>query len=246
MEDSRVAVVTGASRGIGSVMALELADAGMDIVINFKSNKDSAEVVALEIEKKGRKAYLYSFDVSKENEVKEGFKQIIKKCGRVDILVNNAGITRDNLTVLMKSEEWHNVIRTNLDSVFFCSQAVIKPMLKQKWGRIINITSVIGFIGNVGQANYAAAKAGILGFTKSLARELASRNITVNAVAPGYIETDMTANFPEEIKKTFLVQTPMGRAGTAEEVAAAVRFLASDKAGYITGQVLHVNGGMFM
>ncbi|SFM69164.1 3-oxoacyl-[acyl-carrier-protein] reductase [Thermodesulforhabdus norvegica] len=246
MSETRVAVVTGGSRGIGRAVALGLAKAGMDVVINFRSNKDRAKEVAGEIEKIGRKAYLFPFDVSKEEEVKEGFRAILEQCGRVDVLVNNAGITADNLTVLMKPDEWHAVIRTNLNSVFFCSQAVIKPMLRKKWGRIINITSVIGFIGNAGQANYAAAKAGIVGFTKSLARELASRNITVNAVAPGYIETDMTAELPDDMKKNLLSQIPMGRTGTPEDVAAAVRFLASDEAAYITGQVIHVNGGMFM
>lgn len=246
MEGTRVAVVTGGSRGIGRAVALTLAKAGMDVVVNFKSNREKAEEVAGEIEKIGRKAHLFPFDVSKEEEVKEAFKAILNLCGRIDVLVNNAGVTADNLTVLMKPDEWHRVIRTNLNSVFFCSQAVIKPMLKQKWGRIINITSVIGFMGNAGQANYAAAKAGIVGFTKSLARELASRNITVNAVAPGYIETDMTAGLPEETRKTLISQIPMGRTGTPEDVAAAVKFLASDDAGYITGQVIHVNGGMFM
>ncbi|MGC8718469.1 MAG: 3-oxoacyl-[acyl-carrier-protein] reductase [Thermodesulforhabdaceae bacterium] len=246
MSDARVAVVTGASRGIGRAIALSLADAGMDVVINFRSGQEAAEETARLVESKGRKAYLFPFDVADPEAVKNGFKEILKTCGRVDVLVNNAGVTRDNLTVMMKLSEWEEVIRTNLSSVFLCSQAVIKPMLRQKWGRIINITSVVGIVGNAGQANYAAAKAGIIGFTKSLAKELASRNITVNAVAPGYIETDMTKALPEDARKTLLSQIPFGREGKPEDVAAVVRFLASDEAHYITGEVIRVSGGLFI
>lgn len=246
MSETRVAVVTGASRGIGRAIAISLAEAGMDVVINFRSGKESAEETARAVENLGRKAYLFPFDVSVPEAVKEGFKEILKTCERIDVLVNNAGVTRDNLTVLMKWSEWEEVIRTNLSSVFLCSQAVIKPMLRQKWGRIINITSVVGIAGNAGQANYAAAKAGIIGFTKSLAKELASRNITVNAVAPGYIETDMTRALPEEARKALLSQIPSGKEGKPEDVAAVVKFLASEESHYITGEVIRVSGGLFI
>jgi len=246
MSENRVAVVTGASRGIGRAIAISLAEAGMDVVINFRQGSKAAEETAQAVNSTGRKAYLFPFDVSDPDAVRDGFKEILKTCGRVDVLVNNAGVTRDNLTVLMKWSEWEEVIRTNLSSVFLCSQAVIKPMLRQKWGRIINITSVVGISGNAGQANYAAAKAGIIGFTKSLARELASRGITVNAVAPGYIETDMTRALPEDARKMLLSQIPLGKEGKPEDVAAVVRFLASDEAHYITGEVIRVSGGLFM
>ncbi len=244
--EGKVAVVTGASRGIGRAIAIKLADEGLDVVINYRSDEKAAEETAKEVSEKGVQAFLYKFDVSDASEVKNSFKAILKECGRIDVLVNNAGITRDNITVLMKPEEWEAVIKTNLTGVYLCSQAVIKPMLKQKWGRIVNITSVVGFSGNPGQANYAAAKAGIVGFTKSLARELASRGITVNAVAPGYIETDMTARLPENARKELISQIPMGYVGQPDDVAEAVKFLVSDGARYITGQVIHVNGGMFM
>ncbi|MCX7821888.1 MAG: 3-oxoacyl-[acyl-carrier-protein] reductase [Syntrophobacterales bacterium] len=246
MTEARIAVVTGASRGIGRAIAISLAEAGMDVVINYRAGTEAAEETAKMVENTGRRAYLFPFDVSDPEAVKEGFKEILKACGRVDVLVNNAGVTRDNLTVLMKWSEWDEVIRTNLSSVFLCSQAVIKPMLRQKWGRIINMTSVVGIVGNAGQANYAAAKAGIIGFTKSLAKELASRNITVNAIAPGYIETDMTKTLPEDAKKVLISQIPSGREGKPEDVAAIVRFLASEKAHYITGEVIRVSGGLFM
>jgi len=246
MSENRVAVVTGASRGIGRAIAISLAEAGMDVVINFRQGAQAAEETAQVVSATGRKAYLFPFDVSDPDSVRDGFKEILKTCGRIDVLVNNAGVTRDNLTVLMKWSEWEEVIRTNLSSVFLCSQAVIKPMLRQKWGRIINITSVVGISGNAGQANYAAAKAGIIGFTKSLARELASRGITVNAVAPGYIETDMTRALPEDARKMLLSQIPLGKEGRPEDVAAVVRFLASDEAHYITGEVIKVSGGLFM
>ncbi len=243
---SKVAVVTGASRGIGRAIAIALAEEGMDVVLNFRSSREKAEEVAKAIEALGGKAFLFPFDVSDPEAVKNGFKDILKECGRIDVLVNNAGITRDNLTVTMKWSEWDEVIRTNLNSVFLCSQAVIKPMLKNRWGRIINITSVIGITGNAGQANYAAAKAGIIGFTKSLAKELASRNITVNAIAPGYIETDMTVSMPEEAKKSLIEQIPCGYAGKPEDVAAVVKFLASEASHYITGEVIRVSGGLFI
>ena len=186
------------------------------------------------------------FDVSDPEAIKEGFKEIAKLQNRVDVLVNNAGIARDNLLALMKAGEWDAVINTNLKGAFLCSQAVVRMMMRQKYGRIINVTSVVGVMGNAGQCNYSAAKAGLIGLTRSLARELVSRNITVNAVAPGFIETDMTLSLPEKARAELMSQIPAGRYGTPEDIAAAVKFLASDEAGYITGQIIHVNGGMFM
>ncbi|MGA7876822.1 MAG: 3-oxoacyl-[acyl-carrier-protein] reductase [Desulfoferrobacter sp.] len=246
MAEKRVIVVTGASRGIGRAIALILTEPGYEIVINYRSGEEAAQQTAVEVQAKGGNPHLQRFDISDDVSVKETFKEISKTHGRIDVLVNNAGITRDNLLVLMKASEWDEVIETNLKGAFLCSQAVIKPMMRQKYGRIINLTSVVGTIGNAGQSNYAAAKAGIIGLTRSLARELISRNITVNAVAPGFIETDMTVNMPDKAKQGLLAQIPAGRPGTPEDVAAAVKYLASEAAGYVTGQVIHVNGGMFM
>ncbi len=246
MSDKRVVVVTGASRGIGRAIAVALAEPGSTVVINYNAGSDAAKETAAAAEARGADTVMMAFDISDGDRVKEAFKEIVKAHGRVDVLVNNAGIARDNLLVLMKPAEWDSVLNTNLKGMFLCSQAVVKPMMRQKFGRIVNISSVIGFMGNGGQTNYAAAKAGIIGFTRSLARELVSRNITVNAVAPGYIETEMTQQMSEAFRKTILAQIPAGRVGAPEEVAAAVKFLVSDAASYITGQVLHVNGGMFM
>jgi len=246
MPEKRVVVVTGASRGIGRAIAVALAEPGCDIIVNYRSGSDAALETAAAIEAKGAQPHLAAFDIANGEAVKQAFKEIVKKHDRVDVLVNNAGITRDNLMVLMKSSDWNEVINTNLTGTFFCSQAVIKPMMKQKYGRIINITSVVGAMGNAGQCNYAAAKAGIIGLTRSLARELISRNITVNAVAPGFIETEMTLSLPEKARQELLTEIPAGRYGTPGDVASAVKFLASDEAGYVTGQVIHVNGGMFM
>lgn len=246
MAENRVVVVTGASRGIGRAIAVALAEPGYEIVVNYRSGIEAARETAAAIEDRGANAHLHQFDVADGEAVKEAFKGIIKSLNRVDILVNNAGITRDNLLVLMKGTEWDSVLSTNLNGAFYCSQAVAKSMMRQKYGRIINLTSVVGATGNPGQSNYAAAKAGIIGLTRSLARELISRNITVNAVAPGYIETDMTLDMPEKAREGLLSQVPAGRPGRPEEVAMAVKFLASEEAGYITGQVVHVNGGMFM
>jgi len=242
----RVIVVTGASRGIGRGIAVTLAEPGDTVVINFSSSSEAAAETAAAVAAKGATAHLCRFDVSNPEAVKEAFKEIIGLRNRVDVLVNNAGITRDNLLALMKAGEWDAVIDTNLKGAFLCSQAVVRTMMRQKHGRIINVTSVVGVIGNPGQCNYSAAKAGLLGLTRSLARELVSRNITVNAVAPGFIETDMTLRLPEKVRVELLTQIPAGRYGTPEDVAAAVKFLASDAAGYITGQIIHVNGGMFM
>jgi 3-oxoacyl-[acyl-carrier protein] reductase len=246
MSEKRVIVVTGASRGIGRGIAVALAESGCAVVINYSSSPDAAQETAAAVEARGGTAHLCRFDVSDPEAIKEAFKEISGLFKRVDVLVNNAGITRDNLLALMKLGEWDAVIDTNLKGAFLCSQAVVKMMMRQKYGRIINVTSVVGVIGNPGQCNYSAAKAGLLGLTRSLARELISRNITVNAVAPGFIETAMTLRLPEKVRGELLTQIPAGRYGSPEDVAAAVKFLASDEAGYITGQIIHVNGGMFM
>lgn len=246
MTEKRVIVVTGASRGIGRGIAVALAEPGCTVVINYSTSPDAAQETAAAVAAKGGAPHLRRFDVSDPEAIKEAFKEVAKAHNRVDVLVNNAGVARDNLLALMKAGEWDTVLNTNLKGAFLCSQAVVKMMMRQKYGRIINITSVVGVIGNAGQCNYAAAKAGIIGLTRSMARELISRNITVNAVAPGFIETDMTHKLPEKVKQELLSQIPAGRYGTPEEVAAAVKFLVSDQAGYITGQVIHVNGGMFM
>jgi 3-oxoacyl-[acyl-carrier protein] reductase len=246
MANERVVVVTGASRGIGRGIAVALAGPGYAVVINYSTSPDAAQETASAVEAKGATPFLCRFDVADADAVKEAFKEIAKTHSRVDVLVNNAGINRDNLLALMKADEWDKVIDTNLKGAFLCSQAVVKMMMRQKYGRIINVTSVVGVIGNGGQCNYSAAKAGLIGLTRSLARELISRNITVNAVAPGFIETDMTHRLPEKVREELLHQIPAARYGTVDEVATAVKFLASDEAGYITGQVIHVNGGMFM
>jgi 3-oxoacyl-[acyl-carrier protein] reductase len=246
MSDKRVVVVTGASRGIGRAVAVALSGPNTDVVVNYRSGLDAAEETAASVASRGGSPHLVPFSVSDVDAVKESFKEIVKVHGRVDILVNNAGVSKDNLLALMKPAEWDDVLDTNLKGVFLCSQAVVKTMMKQRFGRIVNITSIVGVMGNPGQANYCAAKAGIIGLTRSLARELISRNITVNAVAPGFIETDMTRDMPEKTRESLLAQIPAGRYGAPEDVAAAVQFLVSEGAGYITGQVIHVNGGMFM
>lgn len=244
--EGRVAVVTGGSRGIGRAIVNRLALSGAKVVINYCKNEENAKKVLEEIEVKGGQGEILRFDVSQENEVNESFSYILKKYGKIDILINNAGITKDNILIRMKSEEWHEVLKVNLDGVFYCTRASLRPMIKQHSGVIINLTSVVGIMGNAGQANYCAAKAGIIGFTKAIAREVASRNIRVNAVAPGFIETDMTDKLPEEVKKNILLSLPAGRLGTPEEVADLVYFLVSDSARYITGQVIGINGGLWM
>lgn len=241
----KISVVTGASRGIGRAIAIALADEGSHVVINYLTRQEAAKDVLRDIEKRGGSAEIMGFNISSLQEVQRAFEEIVKKHGRIDILVNNAGIIRDNLFALMKEEEWDEVINTNLKGVFNCTKAVIRTMIKQKSGRIINISSVVGVMGNPGQANYCASKAGIIGFSKALARELGSRNITVNVVAPGFIETEMTAGLSEGIRNEMLKRIPLGRFGKPEDVASVVCFLAKDAASYITGQVIHVNGGMF-
>jgi 3-oxoacyl-[acyl-carrier protein] reductase len=239
------ALVTGASRGIGRAIALKLAEHGATVAINFSSSKDAAEQTANEINASGHgKATMLQFDVADHEAVRKSVSDFIKEHGAIHILVNNAGITRDTMLARMKEQDWDKVININLKGVFNCVSAVTRSMMKERWGRIINIGSVVGDMGNPGQANYAAAKAGIEGFTKTVAREVASRNITANVVAPGFIETDMTAALPDKIKENLMQQIPAGRMGTPEDVAEAVVFLASDAASYITGHVLHINGGL--
>ncbi len=238
--------MTGAARGIGRAIALALAQPGMMIYINDVANLDEAALTQKGVEEKGAKARVVSFNVADADAVPQAFDDIIKESGRLDILVNNAGITRDNLIVRLKEAEWDQVLDVNLKGAYNCIRAAGKPMLKQRYGRIINIASVVGVMGNPGQANYVASKAGLIGLTKTVARELASRHITVNAVAPGFIQTEMTASLPEKTRAEMLAQIPLSRFGTPEEVAQAVVFLAGDTAAYITGQVIHVNGGMLM
>ena len=242
--DGQTALVTGGGRGIGKAIALALAEAGAEVVVNYANSAGAADEVVASINAAGGKAYALKANVSIEEEVDGLIKAVLERSGRLDILVNNAGITRDGLLMRMKTSDWQAVIDLNLSGVFLCSRAVARPMLKQKSGRIINITSVVGLIGNAGQANYAAAKAGVIGLTKSTAKELASRGITVNAVAPGFIATDMTKDLDAD---AILKDIPLGQFGTQEQVAGAVRFLAADPAAaYITGQVLQVDGGMVM
>ncbi len=241
----RVALVTGASQGIGRACALELARAGAAVAAAARSEDKLARVVE-EIASAGGRAAAFKMDVAQEDEVKAAVKAALAEFGKIDILVNNAGIARDQLVLRMKRADWDLVLATNLTGAHLCIQQVLGSMLKQRWGRIINITSIFGQIGQAGQANYAASKAGLIGLTMAVAREVASRNITVNAVAPGYIETAMTEGLPAELKAQVATMIPLGRAGSEQDVAHAVRFLASEEASYITGHVLNVNGGMLM
>ncbi|NOZ27830.1 MAG: 3-oxoacyl-[acyl-carrier-protein] reductase [Chloroflexi bacterium] len=242
----KVAVVTGSSRGIGAAIARRLAAEGAKVVLNCHASAEAAESVAQEIRQNGGEATVVVADVSRFEEAQRLIKQAVDTYGRVDILVNNAGTTRDTLLMMMKEADWDRVIDTNLKSVFNCCKAVARGMVRQRSGRIINITSVVGLVGQAGQTNYAASKAGIIGFSKSLARELGSRGITVNCVAPGYIPTALTEVLPDELKQAILDQTPLKRMGQPEEVAAAVAFLASEDAAFITGHVLSVDGGLAM
>jgi 3-oxoacyl-[acyl-carrier protein] reductase len=241
----RTAIVTGAAQGIGRAIAECLAGAGADIAVADLDPGRSVETVA-SVEKLGRKALNIKVNVADANETKAMVEQVLKDWGKVDILVNNAGITRDGLLLRMKEEDWNLVLQINLNGTFNCTKAVLQPMTKQRYGRIVNIASIVGVTGNAGQANYSASKAAVIGFTKTVGREYASRNVTVNAVAPGFIDTAMTHGLPADVKETLLKQIPLGRLGTPADVAAAVRFLVSEDAAYVTGHVLHVNGGMLM
>lgn len=244
--EGKIAFVTGASRGIGRSIALTLAEAGADVAINYAGNAAAAEEVAVEIRKMGRRALILQGDVSQTEAAAAMLDAVVAEFGRCDILVNNAGITRDGLLMRMKEEDWDAVLNTNLKGVYNCTKAAIKYMMKQKSGKIVNIASVVGIMGNAGQANYAAAKAGCIGFTKSVAKEVASRGITMNAVAPGLIATDMTSVLPEKVVEEMAAGIPLKRAGQPVDVAKAVLFLVSDDAAYITGQTLNVDGGMVM
>src|SRR5713226_8122324 len=241
----RVALVTGASQGIGRTCALKLAQSGAALALAARG-QDKLQALVGEIAAAGGKAAAFPLDVGDEEQIKSTFKAVITQLGKIDILVNNAGITRDQLLMRMKRADWDAVLNTNLTSAYLCIQQVIGSMLKQRWGRIINVTSVFGQMGQAGQANYAASKAGLIGLTLAMAREVASRNITCNAVAPGFIETSMTAALSDEFKQNAVKMIPLGRVGAPEDVASAVRFLASDDASYITGHVLNVNGGLLM
>jgi 3-oxoacyl-[acyl-carrier protein] reductase len=241
---NRTAFVTGASRGIGRACALELARAGARVILAARQ-REKLEEVAAEVRALGVEAFVVEIDLASPASIAQAFASA-KELGPIHILVNNAGITRDNLALRMKLEDWEAVIQTNLTGAFLCIQQVLQGMMRERWGRIINISSVVGEAGNPGQANYVASKAGLIGLTKSLAQEMASRNVTVNAVAPGFIETDMTAVLGDDLKTNLLTRVPLKRLGKPEDIAAAVAFLASDGAGYITGHVLDVNGGMYM
>ncbi|MEC3886117.1 3-oxoacyl-[acyl-carrier-protein] reductase [Halobacillus sp. HZG1] len=246
MLQDQVALVTGASRGIGKAIALELARQGAKVAVNYAGSEDKAEAVVQEIHEQGGAAIKIQANVSNDEDVKRMVKTVVDEFGRLDILVNNAGITKDNLLMRMKEEEFDSVIDTNLKGVFLCTKGVTRQMMKQKYGRIINVASIVGVSGNPGQANYVAAKAGVIGMTKSNAKELAARNIQVNAVAPGYIATDMTDALTDEQREQMLAMIPLKRLGEGEDVARVVRFLASKDAAYMTGQTLHVDGGMVM
>jgi len=246
MLDGKTAFITGASRGIGKAISLTLAKAGADIA-GVDLDIDELAISMKEVENAtGRRALAIQADVGDYSSIEKAVEEAIRVFGRIGILVNNAGITRDNLILRMKDEEWDRVIRTNLTGTYHCTKAVIKGMVKNREGRIISIASIVGVTGNIGQANYAASKAGIIGFMKSVAREYASRGITANTIAPGFIETDMTKALPKEVREGLIRQIPMGKLGMPEDIANVVKFLASDDASYITGQVIHVNGGMYM
>ena len=242
---NRIALITGASRGIGRACAERLASSGARVVLAARQI-DKLEQVAAGIRAAGGDVFVVPVDLGSQDSIREAFAKASKEFGRIDILVNNAGVTRDGLAMRMKRDDWDIVLQTNLSGSFFCIQQVIPGMIRERWGRIVNITSVVAEAGNAGQANYVASKAGLIGLTKSLAQELASRSVTVNAVAPGFIETDMTASLNDELKAKITESVPLKRIGKPEDIAAAVHFLCSDEAGYITGHVLDVNGGMYM
>ncbi len=246
IEAGRVAVVTGGGRGIGRAIAIRLALEGADVAISYRSNDDAAEETVKLVREAGVRCETFRGDVASPEDVEVLFRGVDEAFGRVDILVNNAGVTRDNLMMRMKEEEFDEVLRTNLKGTYLCTRAVLRKMVRARWGRIVNVSSVVGLVGNAGQANYAASKAGLIGFTKSVAREVAQRGITANAVAPGYVETELTGSLPDKVKEQILAQVPMGRFGEPDEISEVVAFLAGEGAGYITGQTITVDGGMVM
>ena len=246
LAEQRVALVTGASRGIGRAIAKRLAQDGVFVGVNYRQSGAAAEQLVGEIADAGGRAFLVPGDVADATQAREVVAKAVETGGRLDILVNNAGIIRDTLLLRMSDDDWDAVLSTNLRGAYLCTQAALRTMLRQRWGRIVNVASIAGIRGNAGQANYAAAKAGLIGFTKSVAREAASRQVTVNAVAPGLIETDITASMPEKAREALTAQIPLGRMGTPEEVAEVVAFLASERAGYITGAVIQIDGGLAM
>ncbi len=244
--EGKKAIVTGGSRGIGREIAIKLAQSGADVAVNYNSNRDLAQEVVEKLGEIGRKSFSVKADVSNYSEAEQLIQRAESEFGRIDILVNNAGITKDALLIKMKEVQWDDVISANLKSVFNCTKAVSRLMMKQRQGRIINISSVVGIIGNAGQGNYSASKAGVIGFSKTTARELGARGITVNVIAPGYIQTDMTNQLTDSMREQLLTQIPLKQLGSTEDVANLAKFLASDEASYITGQVIHVDGGMVM
>jgi 3-oxoacyl-[acyl-carrier protein] reductase len=246
IRDGRVAIVTGGGRGIGRAVAVRLAKEGANVAITYRSNDAAAEEAAEEVRAAGAQSEIFQGDVATPEDVAALFEGVGEALGRVEILVNNAGLTRDNLMMRMKESEFDEVLSTNLKGTYLCTRAALRPMIRARWGRIVNISSVVGLVGNAGQANYAASKAGIIGFTKSVAREVAQRGITANVVAPGYVETELTQSLTDDIKDQIKSQVPAGRFAEAEEVAGVVAFLAGEDAGYVTGQTLAVDGGMTM